>query len=101
MLFKGFCQVKIIPKIREKYESGWVGQAPTRISFIFGNIVFFCVVFFDVHVSKKIKIMDRLVGGWVGEVWTIRVFLGFLIFFNLTTPLTKNRLRIYLEFSLA
>ena len=36
---KGFCQVKKIPKIREK------------------------------------------IGGWVGVVWLIRVFLGFLIFF--------------------
>ena len=73
---RGFVKLKKIKKIQEKLGSGWIGQAPARI-FFSGNIMFFSfflVVFFVVHVSKK-------TGGWVGDFWTIRVFLGFLDFF--------------------
>ena len=47
---KGFCQVKQIPKIREKLGSGWVGMSSPNSDFFFffGNFVFFrvfCVVF--------------------------------------------------------
>ena len=55
MISKGFCQVKINPKTREKLGSGWVGQALTRIIIFLGNFVFFMffVVFFVVeHVSN-------------------------------------------------
>ena len=62
-----FCQVKKISKIQEKLGSGWVGQAPTRISFLGGNGVFFVLFFFVVHVSKKsIKKLVRGVG-WYGR----------------------------------
>ena len=35
--------------------------------------------------------------GWVGMVWLIRVFLGFLNFFNLTKPLISRLNRSYWE----
>ena len=57
----GFCQVKTIPKIRTKLGSGLVGQAPTRTSFLGGNIVYFCRFFFRCTCLKK---MDRRVGIW-------------------------------------
>ena len=38
-----------------------MGQAPTRIFFFFKYFIF-CAVFFVVHVSKKIKKLDRRVG---------------------------------------
>ena len=59
---KGFCQVEKNPKIPEKLGSGWVGQAPTRISFFFGYIVLF-VLFFRCTCFKKKK-LDRRVGWW-------------------------------------
>ena len=40
------------------------------------------------HVSNCFKI--KLIVGWVGVVWPIRVFLGFLDFCNLTRPLKHN-----------
>ena len=55
---KGFCQVKTIPKIRQKLGSVWVGQATTRIFIFWENLVFFCVfcvVFMFPNVSKKKK----------------------------------------------
>ena len=55
MISKGFCQVKINLKTREKLGSGWVAQALTRIIIFFGNFAFFLffVVFFVVeHVSN-------------------------------------------------
>ena len=70
-VFKGFVKLKKIKKIQEKVGSGWVGQAPTRY-FIFWEDFVFCVVFMFQMFQKKIWI-----GGWVGEVKPIRVFLGF------------------------
>ena len=53
MYTKGFCQVKKIPKIREKSEvGGWV--KPQLIFLFFFKYCVFCVLFFFVvHVSKK------------------------------------------------
>ena len=55
---KGFCQVKKIPKIRVKLESGWLGQAPTRIIIFFINFFFFVCVLFSCFqmFQKKFKI---------------------------------------------
>ena len=75
---KGFCQVKRKPNIREKLGSGWVGQAQTRILIFWGESLRFCVFLCCFHVSKK-----KLIRGWVGVVWSIRVFLGFFDFFQL------------------
>ena len=36
----------------------------------------FLVFFFVEHVSEK---NQNWIGGWVGDVWPIRVFLGFLL----------------------
>ena len=74
---KGFCQVKKNPKIREKLGSEWV--APTRIFHFFWKC-FFLSVFVVVHVSN---FFFKWIGGWVGVVWPILVFLGFLDFFKL------------------
>ena len=59
LIIKGFCQVKKNQKIREKLGSGWVGQAPTRIFFFFGNFVLFSYF----HVFPK-----KWIGGWLGGV---------------------------------
>ena len=63
---KGSCQVKENLKIREKLESGWVGQAPTRIFFFYKCCVFWCflclLAFFKCFKKKK---LDR---GWVGVI---------------------------------
>ena len=62
-------------------------QAPTRIIFFFGNVVFFCVfsvVFMFQNVSQKIKNWKR--GWWVGSDQS-EFFSDFWIFFNLTRPL--------------
>ena len=56
---KGFCQVKTIPKIREKLGSGRVGQAPTRILIFFGNCVFFRVCLYCFNVSIKNEKLDN------------------------------------------
>ena len=58
---KGFCQVKKIPKIREKLGSGWVGQAQSRIKFFGGKCFFFVFFVCCFHVSKcfKKKKLDR------------------------------------------
>ena len=74
--FRGFIKLK---KIREKLGSGWVGQAPAQIFFGGGGDLvvffgFFCCTYFQ----KQFKNLDR---GWVGGVWPIRVFLGFLDLF--------------------
>ena len=45
--------------------------------------MFFSVFFVVVHFSTWI-------GGWVEGVRTIRVFLGFLDLFNLTSPLSHD-----------
>ena len=55
---KGFCQVKTIQKIREKLESGWLGQDPTRIIFFWGEMLCFFVFFvlfscFQIFKKKK------------------------------------------------
>ena len=66
MRIKGFCQVKTIPKIREKLGSGWVGQAPTRIIIFWGKVVFFVFfVLFSFFQMVQKKKMDR---GWVGVI---------------------------------
>ena len=79
---KGFCQVKIIPKIREKLRSGLVGQAPTRILIFLIFCVFSCFfVLFSCFkmFQKKIK---TWIMGWVGGVLTNpnfpRIFRFFL-----------------------
>ena len=46
---RGFVKLK---KIREKLGSGWVGQAPTRIS-IFLEILCFFVLFFSLYMFPK------------------------------------------------
>ena len=80
--------VKIMPKIREKLlGSGWVGQAPTRILILFLNFFFSCILC-CLHVSKCFQKNKKWLMGWVGVVLLIRVFLGFLDFFNLTRPLS-------------
>ena len=74
---RGFVKLEKFRKSEKKIGSGWVGKAPTQISFFFfRNIYFFCVFIIVVHVSKK-----NGIGGLVGGVWTIQVFLGFLEFF--------------------
>ena len=66
---KGFCQIKINPKIREKLGSGWVGGLSPNTDFFFlENCVFF--VFFVMFscfqmFPKKIK---NWIGGGGGEV---------------------------------
>ena len=62
---RGLVKLKKNQKIREKLGSGWVGQAPTRISSFFGNIVFFCVVFLrcTCFPKKYGKWIDWWVGG--------------------------------------
>ena len=87
-LLRGFCQVKKIPKIRKKLGSGWVGQAPTRIFFFFEILCFLCVFYIVFMFSKKN--IKKWIGEWVSGVWLIRVFLGFLDFFNLTKPLSMT-----------
>ena len=47
----GFCQVKKNQKIREKLGSGWVGQAPTRISFL--EILCLLMLFFSLYMFPK------------------------------------------------
>ena len=58
--------------MREKLGSGWVGQASTRLIFFFlkmyVSLCFFVLLFVVVHVSKKLRKMNR---GWVGAVWPI------------------------------
>ena len=75
---KGFCQVKTIPKIREKLGSGWVEQAPTGI-FFFLKYCVFCVIFIVVHVSKKNKKLDRRVGGWCLDNPTFARIFGIVL----------------------
>ena len=53
---KGFCQVKKNSKIREKVESGWVGQHPTRILFFFWKFCVFLVGFYCCTCSHKKKL---------------------------------------------
>ena len=53
-------------------------QAPTRMCFLGGNIVFACVVFWAV---KKIKKMDK---GSVGGVWPINLSFSQIVGFFLT-----------------
>ena len=50
---KGFCQVETIPKIREKLGSGWVGQAPTPISFFWGGNIVFFALFLSLYIFPK------------------------------------------------
>ena len=77
---KGFCQVEKNPRKTRK----WVGGSSPNSDFaFFGNCLFFrvfCIVLMFPSVSKKMK---TLIMGWVGVVWPIRVFLGFLDFFQL------------------
>ena len=41
---------------------------------------------------------NKSIGGWVDDVCTIRVFLGFLDFFNLTRPLNIKNTLSYLNY---
>ena len=87
---RGFIKLKKIKiKIREKLGSGWVGQAPTRIIIFGGKFCVFCVVFMFPNVSKKKS--DRRVIFLSHES---EFFSDFLIFFNLTRPLTKTFMMI-------
>ena len=83
---KGFFKLKKIKKSEKNSKvGGWVGSSPYSDFFFLGNVFFLCffVLFFVVvHVSKKVLKMDRR----VGVIWPIRVFLGFVDFFNLTRP---------------
>ena len=86
----GVCQVKKIPKIREKLRSGWVGHVPARILFFLGGrgnfVVFLCFFgfFFVVHVSKKNeKKMDR---GVCGLGLANPTFTLIFLIFNDNTP---------------
>ena len=59
------------------------GSSPNSDSFLFGNFVCFFFNFFYfivvVHVSKKIKKMDRAVGGWgLANPSFSRIFYFFL-----------------------
>ena len=54
-----------------------MGQAPTRIPFY--EILCFFVLFFSLYMFTK----KNWIGEWVGGVWIIQVFLGFLEFFQL------------------
>ena len=50
---KGFCQVKINPKIREKLGSGWMGEALTRILFLLLKFCVFLMFFVLFSYLKK------------------------------------------------
>ena len=53
---RGFVKFLKNPKILEKLESGWVGEAPTQILIFLGKFCVFCVVVIFPNVSKKQKI---------------------------------------------
>ena len=57
---RGFVKLKQFQKSEKNSEVG--GWVKPQLGFI-GNIVFFCVVFVVVHVSRKKK-LDRRVGVW-------------------------------------
>ena len=81
MNIKGFCQVKKIQKFEKNTEvCGWVKPKLGIFFFFF----FFCVLFSCFQMLKKKY--KKWIGGWVGGVWPIRVFLEILDFFNLTRP---------------
>ena len=76
----GFCQVKKIKKSEKNSEVGWWVK-----NWKFG--VFLC--FFCCTCFLK-NIFEKLLGGWVGGVWLIEVFLEFLDFFKLDKPLVNS-----------
>ena len=63
-MVRGFVKLKKNQKIRVKLGNGWVGQAPTRILIFFGNFVYLVLFSCFQLFPKKIKKIDRLVGGW-------------------------------------
>ena len=64
--FKGFCQVKKNPKIREKPGSGWVGQAPNGFFFFYWK----CCVFFVFFVLFScFQMFQKKIGKW--GVWVL------------------------------
>ena len=71
--------------------SGWnrqhsalCSQAPTQNLFLFfGNVVFLCVFYGLFLLWMFLKKNENWIGGLVGGVWPIRVFLGVLDFFQL------------------
>ena len=75
---EGFCQVKTIPKIREKLGSGCVGQAQTRISF-FLQILCFFVLFLSLYMFPKKKKIDRGLGGWCLDNLSFSRIFGFFL----------------------
>ena len=79
VMLRGFVKLKKIPKIREKLGTGWVGQDPTRISFLFGNIVFFCVFFSLFMFPEKLKKLDRQVGWWGLDNPSLSRIFGFFL----------------------
>ena len=79
---KGFVKLKKAKNPRKTRK--WVGgQSPTRIRFVFPEILFFCVFF--VFLAYIIKKMDS--GVWVVS-GQYEFFLVFGLFFNLTIPLS-------------
>ena len=82
-----FVKLRKIQKSEKNSElGGWVKLQLGLFSFfleILCFFVFFVLFLVVVHVSKK----KKWIGEWVGGVWPIRVFLGFLDFFYLNkTP---------------
>ena len=77
---RGSVKLKKIQKSEKDSEvGGWI-KHQLGFFFFFEMLyffVFFCVVFMFSNVSKK----KNWIGGWVGGIWLIRVFLGFLDFF--------------------
>ena len=79
---QGYCWCKKIQKSEKKSE-----VLKPQLDFFFFFFFFFCVFgFLFMFLATK---FDRG-GGWVGVVWPIRFFLGFLLFFYLDkTPSLK------------
>ena len=74
---KGFVKLNKFQKSEKNSEvGGWV-KPQLGFLFFFGNSVFFVLLFLLYMFQRK----KKWVGVWVGVVWTIRVFLGFLEFF--------------------
>ena len=62
MFLRGFVKLKKFQKSEKNAEVG--GWVKLQLGFLFFlNMVFFCVVFLVVHVSQKLKKIDRRVGG--------------------------------------
>ena len=79
----------LIKKIQKSEKNSEVGGWVNSDSFLFWKFrVFF--VFFVVAVYVSNFFFFKWIGGLVGGVWPIRVFLGFLDFYNLTRTLNDS-----------